>query len=123
MRGNVTRKGLAKQDCVPCGYNYANYSNAPLLRQEGRPDPCVPVGRQIARLSRSLEAGNAPSPSERASTAALATVAPAGGRGCARNRRTAAVFLSRTRFDKPGWLLLSGRLRPPSCAGGMERAP
>ena len=96
---------MAQQDCGQCGYNCEDYSNAIFLRQEGRLNLCVPGGKETARMLRSLyqEVGNAPPRStEQASTTAPAMAAPAAAPGCARDSPTEAVFLSRTRLNKPG---------------------
>jgi sulfite reductase (NADPH) flavoprotein alpha-component len=96
---------MAQQDCGQCGYNCEDYSNAIFLRQEERLNLCVPGGKETARTLRSLyqEVGSAPPPStEQASTTAPAMAAPAAVPGCARNSPTEAVFLSRTRLNKPG---------------------
>src|SRR5437899_7649426 len=96
---------MGQQDCGQCGYNCEDYWNVIFLREEERLNLCVPGGKETARMLRSLyqEVGNAPPPStEQASTTAPATAAPAAAPGCARDSPTEAVFLSRTRLNKPG---------------------
>jgi sulfite reductase (NADPH) flavoprotein alpha-component len=97
---------MAQQDCGQCGYNCHDYSNAVFLRKEERLNLCVPGGKETARMLKTLyqEFDNSPPTTAPAKTPAIvaASVAPAAVPGCSRDRPAEAVFLSRTRLNKPG---------------------
>jgi sulfite reductase (NADPH) flavoprotein alpha-component len=96
---------MGQQDCGQCGYNCKDYSDAISLRKEERLNLCVPGGKETSRMLKALhqELGSTPAattartPSPADATAALA-IAP----GCSRESPAEAVFLSRTRLNKPG---------------------
>src|SRR3989442_3094590 len=103
---------MAQQDCGQCGYNCEDYSNAIFLRQEERLNLCVPGGKETARMLKTLytELDAAPAPAP----AAPAIVSPAladsavpstpshAAPGRSRDRPVEAMFLSRSRLNKPG---------------------
>ncbi|MFL4967874.1 MAG: sulfite reductase subunit alpha [Xanthobacteraceae bacterium] len=96
---------MAQQDCGQCGYNCEDYSNAIFRKQEERLTLCVPGGKETARMLKTLyaELGQPPQPvrTEKAPSAP-ATAAPAAAPGRGRDNPTEAVFVSRTRLNKPG---------------------
>jgi sulfite reductase (NADPH) flavoprotein alpha-component len=98
---------MGQQDCGQCGYNCQDYSDAIFLEKEKRLNLCVPGGKETTRMLKALheEFGKAPAAVETPSktpTPADATVAPAAAPGCSRECPTEALFLSRTRLNKPG---------------------
>jgi sulfite reductase (NADPH) flavoprotein alpha-component len=100
---------MAQQDCGQCGYTCQNYSSAVFLQKEERLNLCVPGGKETARTLKTLyqELGNPAVPSSPAvaatiPAAAAASVAPAALPGRSRDLPAEAVFLSRTRLNKPG---------------------
>jgi sulfite reductase (NADPH) flavoprotein alpha-component len=105
---------MAQQDCGQCGYNCQDYSNALFAQKEERLNLCVPGGKETARMLKTLyqELGKPqPSPSAPNTTsspaptkapAADATAAPAAAPGRSRDNPAPALFLSRTRLNKPG---------------------
>jgi sulfite reductase (NADPH) flavoprotein alpha-component len=96
---------MGQQDCGQCGYNCQDYSDALFLQKEKRLNLCVPGGKETARMLKALheELGKTPAAPETESlTPADATAAPAAAPGCSRECPAEAVFLSRTRLNKPG---------------------
>jgi sulfite reductase (NADPH) flavoprotein alpha-component len=96
---------MGQQDCGQCGYNCQDYSDALFLQKEKRLNLCVPGGKETARMLKALheELGKTPAPAEtEILTPADATAAPAAAPGCSRECPAEAVFLSRTRLNKPG---------------------
>ncbi len=96
---------MAQQDCGQCGYNCQDYSEALFSQKEARLNLCVPGGKETARMLKSLsqELDSAASVATTPPTTnADATAAPAGAPGCSRDNPAEAVFLSRTRLNKPG---------------------
>jgi sulfite reductase (NADPH) flavoprotein alpha-component len=105
---------MAQQDCGQCGYNCQDYSSALFLRKEERLNLCVPGGKETARmlkglyqeLGKPLPTPSAPAtPSEPVPTnapSAGATAAAAAALGHSRDNPAQALFLSRTRLNKPG---------------------
>jgi sulfite reductase (NADPH) flavoprotein alpha-component len=95
---------MAQQDCGQCGYDCKNYSGAIFSGQEERLNLCVPGGKETARMLKVLygEFKKAlpaikvnPAPTE---AVPAATAIP----GCSRDNPVEAVFVSRTRLNKPG---------------------
>jgi sulfite reductase (NADPH) flavoprotein alpha-component len=97
---------MGQQDCGQCGYNCTDYASAIFQKKEERLNLCVPGGKETARTLKALHqelGGGTPSP-----TAFIGSVAPekpaaqttpiAG----TREKPVEAVFLSRTRLNKPG---------------------
>src|SRR5437868_782991 len=96
---------MAQQDCGQCGYNCEDYSNAIFRKQEERLTLCVPGGKETARMLKTLyaELGQPPQPARtEKAPSAPATAAPAAAPGRGRDNPTEAVFVSRTRLNKPG---------------------
>ena len=95
---------MGQQDCGQCGYNCQDYSDAIVLRKEARLNLCVPGGKETTRtlkvLHQELGSTTAATPAKTPSLAG-ATAAPAAP-GSSRESATEAVFLSRTRLNKPG---------------------
>jgi sulfite reductase (NADPH) flavoprotein alpha-component len=92
---------MGQQDCGQCGYNCEDYADALHGRKEARLNLCVPGGKDTARMLKALytEIDAAPA----AAAAALpATAAPAGEAGRSRDNPVEAIFVSRTRLNKPG---------------------
>jgi sulfite reductase (NADPH) flavoprotein alpha-component len=100
---------MGQQDCGQCGYNCQDYSDAIFLRKEERLNLCVPGGKETTRmlkvlyqeLGRPLEPVTAKIPSS-TTTLADVTAAPAAAPGASRDSPAEAVFVSRTRLNKPG---------------------
>jgi sulfite reductase (NADPH) flavoprotein alpha-component len=96
---------MGQQDCGQCGYNCQDYSDAIFLQKEKRLNLCVPGGKETARTLKALheELGKTPAAVEiKIPSPADATAAPAAAPGCSRECPVKAVFLSRTRLNKPG---------------------
>ena len=96
---------MGQQDCGQCGYNCQDYSDAVFQQKEKRLNLCVPGGKETARMLKALheELGKTPAAAETESlTPADATAAPAAAPGCSRECPAEAVFVSRTRLNKPG---------------------
>jgi sulfite reductase (NADPH) flavoprotein alpha-component len=94
---------MAQQDCGQCGYDCKNYSGAIFSRKEERLNLCVPGGKETARMLKTLFEEFTSSPPAAKPAATLDTVpieAPAPG--CSRDNPVEAMFLSRTRLNKPG---------------------
>jgi sulfite reductase (NADPH) flavoprotein alpha-component len=101
---------MGQQDCGQCGYNCEGYADAISNRSEERLNLCVPGGKETARMLKTLYAEldaspiavkKAPAASTPATPAAPVTVAPTRV-GRSRDNPVEAVFLSRTRLNKPG---------------------
>lgn len=104
---------MGQQDCGQCGYTCQDYSNAIFSKKEERLNLCVPGGKDTTRTLKALhqELGKAPAASapdktqdqtqDRTPTPAAATVASAAAPGSSRESPGEAVFLSRTRLNKP----------------------
>lgn len=87
---------MGQQDCGQCGYNCRDYAEAIFLKKESRLNLCLPGGKQTLRALKGLcgELGAPPAP-------VPGTPAdPAVGRS--RDQPAEAVFVSRTRLNKPG---------------------
>jgi len=102
---------MGQQDCGQCGYTCEDYSNALFLKTEERLNLCVPGGKDTLRTLKKLSeevAGLATSALAPAETPAAEPPAPApmpaphGAPGTSRDRPVEAVFLKRTRLNKPG---------------------
>jgi sulfite reductase (NADPH) flavoprotein alpha-component len=95
---------MAQQDCGQCGYDCKNYSGAIFSRKEERLNLCVPGGKETARMLKTLfeEFTSAPPTAKPAAATVdavpMATPVP----GCSRDSPVEAMFLSRTRLNKPG---------------------
>jgi sulfite reductase (NADPH) flavoprotein alpha-component len=96
---------MGQQDCGQCGYTCKDYSDAIVWRKEERLNLCVPGGKETTRMLKALhqELGSPPAATT-AKTPSLADAmaAPGPAPGCSRERPAEAVFLSRTRLNKPG---------------------
>ena len=100
---------MGQQDCGQCGYNCQDYSDAIFSQKEERLNLCVPGGKETARMLKALhqELGKEPAPATAKTptetpTPAGATAAPAAAPGRSREQPAEALFLSRTRLNKPG---------------------
>jgi sulfite reductase (NADPH) flavoprotein alpha-component len=102
---------MGQQDCGQCGYTCEDYSNALFLKSEERLNLCVPGGkdtlRTLKKLSEELGGVAAPAivPAARDDAPAVAPTAaptPKVAPGTSRDRPVDAVFLKRTRLNKPG---------------------
>jgi sulfite reductase (NADPH) flavoprotein alpha-component len=97
---------MGQQDCGQCGYNCSDYASAIFQKAEERLNLCVPGGKETTRMLKALHAelDSASSPSAKSVTIAapdksVAQPAPAAG---PREPPAEAIFLSRTRLNKPG---------------------
>jgi sulfite reductase (NADPH) flavoprotein alpha-component len=75
------------------------------LQKEERLNLCVPGGKETTRMLKALhqELGSTPAaPTAETPSLAAATAAPGIAPGCSRESPVEAVFLSRTRLNKPG---------------------
>jgi sulfite reductase (NADPH) flavoprotein alpha-component len=101
---------MGQQDCGQCGYTCEDYSNALFLKKEERLNLCVPGGKDTLRMLKKLheEFPSAPAPAPVPATAQAgetepaALPAPQGTAGRSRDKPVDAVFLKRTRLNKPG---------------------
>ena len=102
---------MGQQDCGQCGYTCEDYSNALFLKTEERLNLCVPGGKDTLRTLKKLSeevaglAAPALAPSETPAAEPPAPApmpAPHGAPGTSRDRPVEAVFLKRTRLNKPG---------------------
>jgi sulfite reductase (NADPH) flavoprotein alpha-component len=89
---------MAQQDCGQCGYDCKNYSGAIFARKEERLNLCVPGGKETARMLKTLFEEFTTAPPAAVEATPIAATAP----GCSRDNPVEAVFLSRTRLNKPG---------------------
>jgi len=94
---------MGQQDCGQCGYNCQDYSDAIFLQKEERLNLCVPGGKETARALKALRVELAQPPATpQSKTPAVATAVPATAPGPSREHPAEAVFVSRTRLNKPG---------------------
>jgi sulfite reductase (NADPH) flavoprotein alpha-component len=100
---------MGQQDCGQCGYNCQDYADAIAVKKEAKLNLCIPGGKETLRALKSLygevDASPAPVPAVNGTPAAApspAPAAPAAPLGRSRDTPTEAVFLSRTRLNKPG---------------------
>ena len=96
---------MGQQDCGQCGYNCQDYSDATFSKKEERLNLCAPGGKETTRtpkaphgeLGMSQPVPAAKAPDQPTPTPAAATVAL----GCSRVHPAEALFMSRTRLNKP----------------------
>jgi len=98
---------MGQQDCGQCGYSCEDYSNALFLKKEERLNLCVPGGKDTLRMLKKLNeefAAAAPAsvPAEARAPDPAPAVAPQTAAGRSRDNAVEAVFLKRTRLNKPG---------------------
>jgi sulfite reductase (NADPH) flavoprotein alpha-component len=99
---------MGQQDCGQCGYDCKDYANALFSRSEQRLNLCVPGGKETARMLKTLygELDAAPAAPAVVAKSSPSTptpaVAPSAPLGRSRDHPAEAVFLSRTRLNKPG---------------------
>jgi sulfite reductase (NADPH) flavoprotein alpha-component len=102
---------MAQQDCGQCGYNCADYADAIFAKTEERLNLCVPGGKDTARMLKKLyeeipaAGAGVAAPAivtKDAAPAPAAAPASAGERGRSRSNPAEAVFLSRSRLNRPG---------------------
>src|SRR5262249_16440970 len=99
---------MGQQDCGQCGYTCEDYSNALFLKSEERLNLCVPGGKDTLRTLKKLseEFAAAAAPDGVPATARTEDTAPAATppivAGRSRDTPVEAVFLKRTRLNKPG---------------------
>jgi len=95
---------MGQQDCGQCGYNCQDYADAIFLKKESKLNLCVPGGKETLRTLKGLHgeldatpagvpAAIEPAPAPAGATAAI---------GRSRAQPAEAVFVSRTRLNKPG---------------------
>jgi sulfite reductase (NADPH) flavoprotein alpha-component len=94
---------MGQQDCGQCGYNCEDYSNAIVLKKEGRLNLCVPGGKDTTRalktLYKELDDAGQSAPTLPA-TEVVERALPERGRS--RDNPVEVTFCSRTRLNKPG---------------------
>ncbi|HUI97356.1 MAG TPA: sulfite reductase subunit alpha, partial [Xanthobacteraceae bacterium] len=99
---------MGQQDCGQCGYTCEDYSNALFLKSEERLNLCVPGGKDTLRMLKKLgeELGAAPPaaapPVEARAAEPQSAPAPHATPGRSRDNPVEAIFLRRTRLNKPG---------------------
>jgi sulfite reductase (NADPH) flavoprotein alpha-component len=99
---------MGQQDCGQCGYNCQDYADAIFVKKEAKLNLCIPGGKETLRTLKSLytelDAAPAPGPATNAAPANAAppAAAPSAPLGRSRDTPAEAVFLSRTRLNKPG---------------------
>jgi sulfite reductase (NADPH) flavoprotein alpha-component len=104
---------MGQQDCGQCGSSCEDYSNALFLKQEERLNLCVPGGKDTLRMLKKLSeefaaappaAAPATVPAQARAPDEVPAAAPAPHRalGTSRDNPVDAVFLKRTRLNKPG---------------------
>src|SRR5207245_868541 len=95
---------MGQQDCGQCGYTCEDYSNALFLKKEERLNLCVPGGKDTLRALKKLNEEFAALPALAPASAPDAAPAPVPQEapGFSRDRPAEAVFLKRTRLNKPG---------------------
>jgi sulfite reductase (NADPH) flavoprotein alpha-component len=102
---------MGQQDCGQCGYNCQDYADAIFFKKEAKLNLCIPGGKDTLRTLKGLygEIGVAapalaPSANEGAAAAPPAAQPATTGAALGRSRDTPAeaVFMSRTRLNKPG---------------------
>jgi sulfite reductase (NADPH) flavoprotein alpha-component len=96
---------MGQQDCGQCGYNCQDYADALAAGKETKLNLCVPGGKETLRtlkvLHGELDAKPA-APSLVPAAPEPSPSAPAAGAGRSRDAPVEAVFVSRTRLNKPG---------------------
>jgi sulfite reductase (NADPH) flavoprotein alpha-component len=97
---------MGQQDCGQCGYNCQDYADAIFSKKEAKLNLCIPGGKETLRTLKSLYgemgAPAAPSIVPAEPSPAAAADAQAATLGRSRDHPAAAIFLSRTRLNKPG---------------------
>ena len=104
---------MGQQDCGQCGYTCEDYSNALFLKTEERLNLCVPGGKDTLRMLKKLDEempaqpGAAPAPVSAPGSVSAPVPVPASAAaparvGTSRDNPVEAVFLKRTRLNKPG---------------------
>jgi sulfite reductase (NADPH) flavoprotein alpha-component len=100
---------MGQQDCGQCGYTCEDYSNALFIKSEERLNLCVPGGKDTLRTLKKLsdEFGVAAAPAtvpaaREDAPAPAAAPAPQVSPGTSRDHPVDALFLKRTRLNKPG---------------------
>src|SRR5271168_4643664 len=100
---------MGQQDCGQCGYNCQDYADAISSSKEAKLNLCVPGGKETLRTLKVLHgemgAATAPPLAPAANEGAIAPAqadANAVALGRARDTPAEAIFVSRTRLNKPG---------------------
>jgi sulfite reductase (NADPH) flavoprotein alpha-component len=100
---------MGQQDCGQCGYNCEDYANALFRKSEERLNLCVPGGKTTARMLKTLHAELDTVPAAKSDLPAAVPAAPAvtpspvlSAAGRSRDHPVDAVFVGRTRLNKPG---------------------
>jgi sulfite reductase (NADPH) flavoprotein alpha-component len=100
---------MGQQDCGQCGYNCEDYANALFRKSEERLNLCVPGGKTTARMLKTLHAELDTVPAAKADLPAAVPAAPVvtpapvlSAAGRSRDHPVDAVFVGRTRLNKPG---------------------
>jgi sulfite reductase (NADPH) flavoprotein alpha-component len=100
---------MGQQDCGQCGYNCEDYANALFRKSEERLNLCVPGGKTTARMLKTLHAELHTVPAAKADLPAAVPAAPAvtpapvlSAPGRSRDHPVDAVFVGRSRLNKPG---------------------
>jgi sulfite reductase (NADPH) flavoprotein alpha-component len=116
---------MGQQDCGQCGYTCKDYSNAIVSRKEERLNLCVPGGKDTTRMLKALhhELGSTPAATTaKTPSPADAMVAPAAAPGSSRESPAEAVFLSRTRLNRPGSAKQTWHIELDLAAAGIDYA-
>src|SRR5262249_37046505 len=98
---------MGQQDCGQCGYNCEDYANAIFLNSERRLNLWVPGGKDTTRTLKALyaEFGAISVPAKATLAAPAAATAPTPAEQAVpaptRDHPAEAIFLSRTRLNKP----------------------
>ncbi len=114
---------MGQQDCGQCGYNCQDYADAIFARKETKLNLCVPGGKETLRtlkaLSGEMDAAVVPSivPAEPLPAAADARAATLGH---SRDQPVEAIFLSRTRLNKPGSAKETWHIEFDLSSGGLD---
>jgi sulfite reductase (NADPH) flavoprotein alpha-component len=98
---------MGQQDCGQCGYNCEDYSDAIFVKKEERLNLCVPGGKETTRMLKTLHgelSASAPVPAivVRPAEQSVVPAPPSGDIGRSRDHPVEAVFVKRTRLNKPG---------------------
>ena len=98
---------MGQQDCGQCGYNCEDYSNAIFVKKEERLNLCVPGGKETTRMLKTLYGEFGATPPIPAIVArdteqGTALSPLSGDAGRSRDHPVEAMFVNRTRLNKPG---------------------
>jgi sulfite reductase (NADPH) flavoprotein alpha-component len=95
---------MGQQDCGQCGYNCQDYADAIFLKKESKLNLCVPGGKATLRTLKGLygELDASPARLPGAGEPAPAPAVAKAAIGHSRAQPAEAVFVSRTRLNKPG---------------------